>query len=339
MPTKKWQPPPLPYGILDLDNAVQIDHGPPLRIRCFVRGCDQLVRPPSRGDRGEVCPIHRIRCHRSGTYSYANPSHNAIVARKLLASKIIGSPHKFESHRLGLEKAEDMATFNLYRSFQEAGHLNYIARLITGLPNEEEPRLYLWGLDLTDDSCRPWDLLEAARERFERKLPVRRPLTEPDAAMFLPGHYLILNEVKLCSPNPVYRDGPRKDAQSLTKMELLNIYSDLACPMLDIEKARAVDGIAYQMWRNVQFASWMAYHAAPGTKAYFANLVRRGYELQTFQQFTELVKPEYRGQVTQIHWEDMFVLAGLAGGKLLRLQEYLLTKTVNLQPAFDFRLW
>jgi hypothetical protein len=35
----------------------------------------------------------------------------------------------------------------------------------------------------------------------------------------------------------------------------------------------------------------------------------------------------------------MFVLAGLAGGKLLRLQEWLLTKTVNLQPAFDFRLW
>jgi hypothetical protein len=232
-----------------------------------------------------------------------------------------------------------MATFNLYRSFQEAGHLNYIARLITGLAVEEEPILYLWGLDLSDDSCQPWDLLEAARERFERRLPVKRPLTEPDAGLFLNGHYLILNEIKLCSPNPVYRDGPRKDSQSLTKKELLNIYSDLACPMLDMEKAQTVDAIPYQMWRNLQFASWMAYHAAPGTKAYFANLVRRGFDLHTFQQFTELVRPQYRGRVTQIHWEDMFVLAGLAGGKLLRLQDYLLTKTVNLQPAFDFRLW
>jgi hypothetical protein len=232
-----------------------------------------------------------------------------------------------------------MATFNLYRSFQEAGHLNYIGRLITGLDIEEEPQLYLWGLNLTDDSCRPWDLLQAARERFERRLPVKRPLTEPDAAIFLPGHYLILNEIKLCSPNPVYRDGPRKNAQSLTKKELLNIYSDLACQMLDMEKAQAADAVAYQMFRNFQFSSWMAYHAEPGTQAYFANLVRRGYELHTFQQFSELVRPEYRGRVSQIHWEDMFVLAGLAGGKLLRLQEYLLTKTVNLQLAFDFRLW
>jgi hypothetical protein len=329
----------LPFGIFDLDDAIRIDNATPPRIRCFVRGCDHFLRPPSRGDRGEVCPVHRIRCHRSGTFSYADPCHNAILARELLATKIIGSPHKFESHRLGLEKSEDMATFNLYRSFQEAGHLNYIARLITGLAVEEEPRLYLWGLDLTDDSCRPWDLLQAARERFERKLPVRRPLTEPDAAMLLEGHYLILNEVKLCSPNPVYGDGPRRDSQSLTKAELLNIYSDLACPMMDMEKARAADAVAYQLVRNLQFASWMAAHAVPGTKGFFANLVRRGYELETFQQFTELVRPAFRGRVTQIHWEDMFVLAGLAGGKLLRLQEYLLTKTVNLQPAFDFRLW
>jgi hypothetical protein len=122
-------------------------------------------------------------------------------------------------------------------------------------------------------------------------------------------------------------------------MELLRIYSDLACPMLDMEKAQAADAIAYQMWRNLQFASWMAYHADRDTTAYFANLVRRGFDLQTFQQFTELVRLEYRGRVTQLHWEDLYVLAGLAGGKLLRLQEYLLTKTVNLQQAFDFRLW
>ena len=62
---------------------------------------------------------HRIRCHRSATYSYANPVHNAIVARNLLASKIIGSPHKFESHRLGLEKSEDMVTVGVVTMARE----------------------------------------------------------------------------------------------------------------------------------------------------------------------------------------------------------------------------
>jgi hypothetical protein len=339
MQAKRNAIPPLPYGLLDLDPAIQIDPGPPLRIHCYVQGCDQWLRPPARGYQGELCSTHKIRCHRSGTYSYRDPARNVIVARELFSQRIVGSPHKFESHRLGLEKSEDAATFNLYRSFQEAGQLNYIARLVTGLTVEEEPRIYLWGLDLTDDSCLPWDLLEAARNRFERKLPVKRPLTEPDAALYLPGHYLILNEVKLTSPNPVYRNGPRKDSQSLTKHELLDIYSDLFCPMLQIEKARETETIAYQLWRNVQFASWMAHHAPPGTQGYFTNLTRRGYEYQSFRDFTELVSPEFLGRVTQIYWEDMFVLAGLAGGKLLHLQEYLLTKTVNLQPAFDFRLW
>jgi hypothetical protein len=311
---------------------------PEYRIRCFVRGCEHFLRPPARHRAGDLCPEHHIRTHSSRTYSYADVRRNAIVARDLLADRIVGNPHKFESHRLGLEKSEDMATFNLFRSFQEAGCLNYIGRYVTGLEVEAEPRLYLWGLEMTDDSLRPWDLLQAARERFERSLPVKRPLTEPDAALFLDRHYLLLCEVKLTSPNTHYVAGPRRDEQSLTKDELLSIYRDLLCPMLDVQRAREADAVAYQLWRNTVFAQWMAAHASPGTRPFFANLVRRGCEVESFNQFVHLVRPEFVGQVCRVSWEDIGLLAGLAGGRLTTLREYLLTKTANLLPAFDFRL-
>ena len=86
--------------------------------------------------------------------------------------------------------------------------LHYIARFITGKDIDTEPRLFLWGLELTDDSLQPWDLLIAARQRFESRLPVKRPATEPDIALFQPGQFLILCEAKFCSDNPVYRRRP-----------------------------------------------------------------------------------------------------------------------------------
>src|SRR5262249_13028811 len=159
--------------------VIQSVQSPEHMIRCFVRGCEHFLRPPARRRVGDLCPVHHIRAHSSGTYSYADVRRNAIIARDLLADRVVGNPHKFESHRFGLEKSEDMASFNLFRSFQEAGCLNYIARYVTGLEVEAEPRLFLWGLEMTDDSLRPWDLLLAARRRFESSLPVRRPATEP----------------------------------------------------------------------------------------------------------------------------------------------------------------
>src|SRR5262249_3522181 len=118
-PRQGAAPPPmptLPYGLLDLDPVIQTVQSPEFLIRCFVRGCEHFLRPPTRQSRGDVCPIHGIRTHRSGTFSYPDPGRNAIVARDLLASRIVGNPYKFESHRLGYEKSEDMLTFNLFRS-------------------------------------------------------------------------------------------------------------------------------------------------------------------------------------------------------------------------------
>jgi hypothetical protein len=331
-------PAALPYGVLDLDPTVYTDPGPPLRIRCFVQGCDQFLVPPARGRKGQVCPTHGIRCHQSATYSYQDVRGNIITAQDLLANGIVGHPFKFESHRLGQEKSEDALTYNVFRSFQEARCLNYVARLITGLDTEAEPRLFLWGIELTDDLLRPWDLLIAARQRFERKLPVKRPATEPDIGLFLPGEYLTLIEAKFTSPNSYYTPGPRKNSQSLTVDELLNVYADLTLHYLDREPAVTADRVYYQLWRNTVFAEYMAGLACPGTIGFFANLTRRGHETQSFDHFSRMVRPNYLGRVAHIFWEDLFVLAGLTGGKLSTLQEYLVTKTANLNPAFNFGL-
>lgn len=331
-------PGPLPYGCLDLDPNVQVDHGPPLRVKCFVQGCEHFLLPPTRAHRGETCPIHAIRAHRSATYSYIDPRRNAIVARDLLATRIVGHPFKFESHRLGWEKSEDTLSYNVFRSFQEAGCLNYIGRYITGLDNEEEPRLFLWGIELTDDSLQPWDLLIAARERFEHRLPVKRPLTEPDIALYLPSSYLALIEAKFTSPNSFYVDGPRKNLQALTREELLNIYTDLSLRYLDRRAALAADRVYYQLWRNVVFAEYMANLAGDGTRGHFANLTRRGFEHDSFGQFHTMVRPDFVGRITHVTWEELYVLAGLSGGRLNALQEYLLAKTANLVPAFDHGL-
>ena len=324
----------MPYGLLDVDPVLVTDRGPPVRLRCVICDCPQFLIPPTRSRAGQVCSTHGIRVHTSGTFTYRDPSRNFIVDPTLVR-RIIRSPDKFESGRLGYERSEDAVTLNVFRSFQEAKCLNEIARLITGLEVTDEPDLYLWGLNLTNDSLGVFPLLQAARDRFERRLPVARPATEPDSCLFCDGHYLILIEAKLCSPNTFYFDGPRRDAQSLTKDELLTNYHDPAvCQILDIEKAKESEAVAYQMWRNTVFSEWMAHHAKPGTKAFFCNLVRAGCELDSFEHFHGLVRPQFANRVSRIRWEDLFLLASIHGDRLLRLREYMATKTCNLQPAF-----
>src|SRR5262249_55577925 len=215
---------------------------------------------PTRAARGDVSPTHAIRAPRSrgGAPSpYADRVRNVIVAPDLFASHVLASPHRYESHRLGNEKSEDALTWNVFRSLQEAGCLHEFARLVTGLEVPAEPLLFLWGLRLTGDLFTPWDLLARARKRFESHLPVSRPHTEPDVALFLPGVYLILIEAKFTSANLAYVHGPRKDARSPTLAELLAIYSGDDLRILDLPKARAADRVHYQLWRNMVFAQWM----------------------------------------------------------------------------------
>lgn len=325
---------PLPYGTTDVDPQIRLEPGTPRRVRCFVRGCQHVLRVPTRPGRGEICPVHGIRCHCSAstgpTYTYPDVRRNVIVSHTKFAGQIVGHPFKYESHRLGSENSEDALTWNVFRSLQKAGCLNEVARWITG-QEAAEPYLFLWGICLSEGSFRPWDLLIQARDRYEGNLPVVRPLTQPDIALYLPGRYLILIEAKFTSPNPFYAEGPRRDAQSLTKSELLDIYQDPGQEILDIEKARTEGLVFYQLWRNTVFADWMARAAGKGTKAYHANLTRAGKETDSCARFRKLVRPQYADRFTHIAWEDLCHLCTADRPGLSRLHRYLETKTTGLR--------
>lgn len=340
--TKTQVLPPMPYGLLDLDPVVVTDRGPPLRVKCYLRGCEEMLRPPTRGFRGESCRRHGIRTHLSGnspTFSYIRPERNLIVATRLFTTRLLGNQFKFDCLRMGLERSEDMVTWCVFRSLQEAQCLKDILRFITGNEIYEEPHLYLWGLSMSDNKLAPWPLLIQARQRFESRLPVKRPGTEPDIAIHLPGQYLVLIEAKFCSPNTCYTAGPRKDAQSLTLEELLSIYADPKLHILDVDKAKAADLVYYQLWRNMQFAEYMAGLDSPTTQAFHASLVRAGYEHESTAHFRQLIRPEFADRFTRFTWENIYALAGLHSRKLSRLMEYMTCKTANLVPAFSLDLW
>ena len=191
-----------------------------------------------------------------------------------------------------------------------------LADILIGEEHDEEPDLYLWGIRVSDDSFEPWDLLVAARDRFESNLPVDRPLTEPDIALHLPGKYLVLIEAKFTSPNGWYRQGVRQNDKSLTLEELLDIYSGEEVRLLNTDLAQQCERIPYQLWRNTVFADWMALQDSPQTKPYHVNLVREGYEHESQQAFATLLNEPYGDRFRPATWEAIY--AWLAASSLLR---------------------
>lgn len=327
----------LPYGVDDVDPKVRPISTPERQVRCYVRGCRHFVRVPRRGIRGDICPDHKIYCHWGvgrPTYSYTAARRNVIASPRLFEERIVGHPYKFESHRLGNENSEDALSWNVFRSLQEAGRLGALAEALIGQRSPVEPRLYMWGIELTDDSFLPWELLDVARERFESSLPVQRPKTEPDIALHLPGRYLILIEAKFTSANPSYERGPRRDGHSLTFDELLGIYNATGQKILNLLAAQASPRVHYQLWRNMVFAEHMAGDDHPATKAYHVNLVREDNDLVSAHEFARLMNRGYEERFRQVTWEWIHRVTQ-GEGRLRLLHRYLETKTTGLRKAFQ----
>ena len=329
----------LPFGIQDLVSEPTLKQDNPRTVRCYVRGCSHLLRTPTRGYRGEACPEHGVRCHFSsgnGTYSYIDASRNIIASPRMFKERVIGHPFKYESHRLGLEKSEDSLSWNVCRSLEEADLLHLVAAMVTGEKTDIQPFLFLWGICTTDDEFEPWDLLVRARTRFESNLPVQRPLTEPDIALWLPGRYLILIEAKFTSMNTSYERGPRANSSSLTLGELTSIYQSRELQTLDYAAAARAQRIYYQLWRNMVFAEWMARADHPNTEAYHVNLVREGCDEDSAAEFTRFVRPEFRHRFQQMTWEQIYarIHDRPEASTLIR---YLETKTAGLKPAFTLQ--
>ena len=315
----------LPYGTEDLDPRIQKNPATG-QMRCFVRGCSRWLTPPTRQKgSGQPCPEHGIFCHTSGTYSYQDVRRNIIADPDALAAEIVGHPGKFEGGRLQLERSEDAVSWNVFRSFQNAGLLHEVASAMVGVARPDEPDLYLWGIRMTGRGFPTWDLLAAARRFFEASLPVDRPLTEPDIALHLPGRYLILIEAKFTSPNGTYVRGPRRSKADLTLDELLTIYRAPSLRILDSQEANRRGRVHYQLWRNTVFAEWMAGQDAPSTEAYHVNLVREGFEHEAAEEFGGLVRPEFRNRFQQATWEGLHSIARRHPASLGLLCRYMAT--------------
>jgi len=314
-----------------LDPKVKKRKGPPKEIRCYFRGCDKYLRPPTRSDSGVACPKHDIFCHSSGTYSYLAPEQNAIVSEDVFKNSVLGKSKKYDKKRLGNENSEDALTWNVFRSLQLAGCLGQCAQRLFGVPTATEPDLYLWGLRSTGDSFKLWDLLSRAREHFEGRLPPRHPRTEPDVALHVPCEYLLLIEAKFTSDNSCCcaHAGEKHG-------KLLQLYHSPTLNMLDVEKARSTWHLFDQLWRNMVFAEWMAQQDTEATEAYLVNLVREGYETTTRAEFGGLLNDEYQGHFRRVTWEEIYRLAMNERSELDLMCRYMEQKTANLRRAFDF---
>ena len=219
----------LPYGTNEIEPRVICLGQCPRRVRCFVRGCKRVVLTPTRYAKGEPCPDHGIFCHFSSggaTYSYADVRRNAIVSPDLLATRIVHHPFKYESHRLGAERSEDM----LYLERVPSLFRKPVAWAGSHGPSPATPawsnRFSISGASASRrmNSIRGICWLRPGRD-LNPIFRWSRPLTEPDIGIILPGRYLILIEAKFTSPNTSYQRGGRANPQSLT---LEGIAGDLS---------------------------------------------------------------------------------------------------------------
>ena len=338
---KNWFPqedhPDLPWGLKQLRSQINTDDQ--ARLLCLHMECDHYLIPPSKEYPGDVCPVHHIRCHVSGTYTYRKEeAWRNVVANRSLFEQLNSHPFKWES-RTHYESSEDAMSASVLLSFKEAGLLHLIVHWITGQAvDEKDVELFMWGISV--DSLQPLDLLIAARNRFERGLPQGRPASEPDIMLRVRGKLFLILEAKFGSHNSFVIPGEgRKSPISLTHDEVLNRYNDLSLKMLDRAKGKDAP-VPQQLWRYAVLGEWMTTLGDPEATFYLVNLVRKGHEVQSQDTFRDLIHEPCRERFQVLTWEDLYTLSSFERKKLARLRCYLENKTLKLRQAFDLgRKW
>lgn len=328
----------MPYGLQEV-NPVLVSKED--KIRCCVAACEHFLMPPRRGQAGEVCPDHGVYTHRSGTYTYPKQeAEKNIIEDRPLFNKLNNHPFKFES-RCQNECSEDAVSYNVMASYKKAGLLHELVHTITGQEvQEKDVKLYLWGIDT--DSQKPWEMLIAARNRFERGLPQGRPFSEPDIMLRTPDHFIIV-EAKLTSPNSYVAPGEnRKSPISLTHEEVLTRYdtSDLFFrrSTLNLEQAKTRP-FPQQLLRYWQLGEWMRF-MADVPQFWLVNLTRMCHEVQSQDDFRALLHPNDRERFQVLSWEQIYHMTMPHRHQLSRLRTYLENKTVGLRQCFALgRVW
>lgn len=315
----------MPYGLQELrtDRPSLVD---PHRIRCHIRDCQEIVTLPRgpawKQTRDNLCPRHQIFVHRQ-TYRFDETAmgwQRNFLATVRDTDRLEAIQRTKVEQRWGHENSEDALTWNVFRTFEQAGQLPQLMRVLTGArldmagPIEVIP----WGYH----SGGLWAPLQQARNYFERG---KRVPTEPDVVL-LSGAGVVFVEAKFGSPNK----GGEPDIASYEKDGFYKRHFTAARLAL----------VPYaQLVRHFLFAAYVADQLSL-PQFMLANLVRRSSQQQagnTSQHFGRdyLKDPARFRQATWEEIYDAFLRSDDLPRELELLKRYFKNKTWNLQPAFE----
>lgn len=298
------------------------------------------------------CHEHGIRIH-SNTFVYWNGPglqdesrlRNFIVRPDLALKIALPKGMKAESHRLGFEMSEDALSWNVFVCLAEAGRLRQAAQFLTGRELRQEPRMFMWGRQVTpgDGQGLPYAPLLKVRDRLEED--ITNFWTEPDIMLVADGELVISIEAKFGSGNTlaVDREAP-KGAKPTARAGLLDRYLGARTSVRTraiIEPALMGARLHSQLFRNVVFASEMA----ADVPWHVVNLVSstqcrsRDDQRYTFTDPTDEVcaylHPDCQQCFTYRTWEGLHAKLIKDDQGITRLDQYLRGKSAHFLPAFN----
>jgi len=333
-----WHSDP-PFGVSDIEPDAAGRYKPNAHnamireqaIRCCVRGCNNWLSRVHRGktDPNVFCPAHGIRMSTRPTYVYRSNCKNKNL---ILGRDFFRSIEKVESWRMGNENSEDALSWNVCASFLKVGALGELFKHLTGFPPAAYPTLYLWGNEVSPDRVvRCWPNLMAVRGELENDLPLP---TEPDIALAVPGHAVVLVEAKFGSSNSTFKGKEDRFGGVQGYLKRYCVEPGLPDPLQREEIARLEpQEILQQLCRNAVFAARLT-HRTKSSEAVVINLVRATDEPHVEEQMRRHVSEEvitFRRRT----WESVLDLAKSIGSTLEPLRCYMENKTYCLQRAFS----
>lgn len=333
---------------------------------CPVKHCKtRLSSAPFRYGKKQYnlpyCETHGIRLHSFGqknqTFVYHSDNdqgdarlRNICFEQDFVRKWILSNRHKAETHRLGYERSEDAVTWNVFVAILRAGLLAKVMCWLAGREIPGTPELYLWGcrIDLKQDLCEPYDLLQEARNEIEHG--ITRFLTEPDIMLVVPGKALMCIEAKFTSgntlavDNSIIKEGekPKNKADILNRYLFQNHYWDDGRRYIDSKK---IEGKFHsQLFRNIVFAAGMAEKFHGDWQV--VNLVRttnlsikRTGIMDDFNDPSDSVRSyltqDYRDRFTYRTWEGLSRHVVKGESSLKELDDYFQGKSAFFMRAFQ----
>lgn len=273
-------------------------------------------------------PPFQLRVSR--TYILKEPLGNVICGHHVLRAALADQWGKIGTHRFGYENSEDMVSWNVFRSLQEARLLAPTIYGVTGVGEAEEPELFFWTAQVEQNDWQPWARLFELRSQLEGDLSSSRGCqpTEPDVVLHFPGRLWIFIEAKFGSENPGFRDERHRNAW------LSRNYCSSALDREAIMGPNPQD-VPEQILRNVAFANAICER---DERAVVLSLTRQGDSRAPGikQRVGRFLASDCRVAFKQATWEAIYRTLPIDHNPVAcRLRRYLANKTISLKPAFE----